>query len=52
MTVFIRGKQKRIRRPPTIDGVAAGEFIRKNADDLWYHQNEMWDQIEVDEDKK
>jgi hypothetical protein len=52
MTIFIRGKQKRVRRPPMIDGVAADEFIRKNADALWCHQSEAWDEIEVDEDEK
>jgi len=51
MTVFIRGKQKQVKRPPTIDGMSVEEFIRNNADPLWYHQNEMWDEIEVDEDE-
>ena len=32
MTVFIRGKQKRIRRPPTIEGMDLDEFILRNAD--------------------
>jgi len=49
MTIFVRGKQKRVRRPPTIDGISVEEFIRNNADALWYHQNEMWDEIEVDQ---
>ena len=35
-----------------IDGVAEEEIIRSNADDLWHHENEMWDEIELDEDKK
>ena len=43
MTVFINGKQKRIRRPPTIDGMDTDEFIRRNADSIFLHQNEMWD---------
>ncbi len=50
MTIFIRGKQKRVKRPPTIDGMSVEEFIRRNADALWYHQNEMWEEIGVDED--
>jgi hypothetical protein len=41
--VFINGKQKRIRRPPTIDGLSIDEFIRRNADPIWLHQNEMWE---------
>jgi hypothetical protein len=26
------------------------KFIRRNADPLWYHLNEMWDEIEPDDD--
>ena len=32
--VFINGKQKRIRRPPTIDAMDVHEFIRRNADHI------------------
>lgn len=46
MTIFIHGKMKRIRRPPKIDGVEVDEFIRRNADPIWLHQNEMWEYIE------
>lgn len=49
MTVFIRGKQKRVRRPPTVEGISVEEFVRRNADALWYHQNEMWEEIDSDE---
>ena len=52
MTIFIRGKQKRVKRPPTIDGLSVEEFIRNNADPLWYHQNEMWDEIEVEKENE
>ena len=41
MTIFIGGKQKRVRRPPTVDGIPVEEFIRQNADPIWLHQNEM-----------
>jgi hypothetical protein len=47
MTVFIRGKQKSVRRPPTIEGLEVDEFIRRNADPIWLHQNEMWELIET-----
>jgi hypothetical protein len=50
MTIFVGGKQKRVKRPPTIDGMSVEEFTRRNADALWYHQNEMWDEIELDVD--
>ena len=43
MTVFIHGKQKRVPRPPTIDGMPVDEFIARNADPIWLHQNEMWE---------
>lgn len=38
MTIFINGKQKRVKRPPTIDGIDVEEFIRKNADPIWLHK--------------
>ena len=50
MTVFMNGKQKRVKRPPTIDGMDVDEFIRINADPIWLHQNEMWEDMELDED--
>ena len=50
MTVFMNGKQKRIKRPPTIDGMSVDEFIRNNADPIWLHQNEMWEYIDIDEE--
>ena len=50
MTIFINGKQKRVKRPPTIDSIDADEFIRRNADPIWLHQNEMWEYIEQPED--
>ena len=43
--IFINGKQKRVKRPPMIEGLNVEEFIRRNADPIWLHQNEMWDQI-------
>jgi len=46
MTVFIGGKMKRVRRPPTVDGMPVDEFIRRNADPIWLHQNEMWELME------
>ncbi len=51
MTVFIHGKQVRVKRPPTIDVIDAEEFIRNNADPIWLHQNEMWEYIDQDEHK-
>jgi hypothetical protein len=43
MTIFINGKQKQVKRPPTIDGMDVDEFIRRNADPIWCHQDEMWE---------
>ena len=44
-TVFVGGKMKRVRRPPMIDGLSVEEFLARNADPMWLHQNEMWDLI-------
>lgn len=41
-TVFVGGKMKRVRRPPTIDGLDVEEFIRRNADPAFLHEMEMW----------
>jgi hypothetical protein len=45
MYVFMNGKQKRIKRPLTVEGMDPDEFIRQNADPVWLHQNEMWEYI-------
>ncbi|HEY8746945.1 MAG TPA: hypothetical protein VIM11_03145 [Tepidisphaeraceae bacterium] len=42
MIIFINGKQKRVPRPATIDGMEIDEFIARNADPIWLHENEMW----------
>jgi len=49
MTIFVKGKQKRVKRPPTIDGMDVDGFIRKNADPIWLHQNEIWEYMTDDE---
>jgi hypothetical protein len=41
ITTFINGKQKRVPRPPKIDGMPVDEFVAANADPIWLHQNEM-----------
>jgi len=51
MTIFINGKQKRVKRPPTIDGMDVEDFIRQNADPIWLHQNEMWEYMDQDEEQ-
>jgi hypothetical protein len=48
MFIFVNGRQKRVRRPPTIDGMPMDEFIARNADPIWLHQNEMWELIPDD----
>ena len=52
MYVFMNGKQKRIKRPPTIEGMDADEFIRRNADPIWLHQNEMWEYIDQNNEEE
>jgi hypothetical protein len=43
MMVFIHGKQKWVRRLPSIDGMPIGEYIARNADPMWLQQNELWE---------
>ena len=52
MTIFINGKQKRVKSPPTIGGIDVDEFIRRNADPIWLHQNEMWEYIDEDGERE
>lgn len=48
--IFVNGKQKRVRRPTTIDGMDVDEFILRNADPIWLHQSELWQNLVVDSD--
>ncbi|MEX0726549.1 MAG: hypothetical protein WD065_09795 [Planctomycetaceae bacterium] len=50
MTIFINGRQKRVPRPPTINGMPVEEFIAGNADPIWLHQNEMWEFMTPDDE--
>ncbi|MCA9122735.1 MAG: hypothetical protein KDB11_21245 [Planctomycetales bacterium] len=50
MTVFINGKPKLVPRPQQIDGMDVDEFIRRNADPIWSHQNGMWEYIMFDDE--
>ncbi|MCD4750395.1 MAG: hypothetical protein K8R59_13570 [Thermoanaerobaculales bacterium] len=50
MWVFMNGKQVRVKRPPTIDGMSVDEFIRHNADPIWLHQNELWEYMQPADD--
>lgn len=45
-TVFMNGKQVRVMRPQLIEGMPVDEFIDRNADAIWLHQNEMWEKID------
>jgi hypothetical protein len=43
MTIFVNGKQKQVPRPPLIDGMDVDDFIARNADPIWLHENAMWE---------
>jgi hypothetical protein len=45
MTIFVNGKQKRVKRPPTVEGLPVNELIRRNADPIWLLQNEMYEEL-------
>ncbi len=36
---FIGGKQVRIKKSQTIEGISVDEYIEQNADPIWLHQN-------------
>jgi hypothetical protein len=46
MSIFVNGKQKRIKRPPTIDGMDVDDFVMNNADPIFLHQNELWEYMD------
>lgn len=52
MTIFVNGKQKRVKRPPTIDGIPADEFIRNNADPIWLLQEGMYEELHAREQER
>ena len=39
--IMMNGKQVRIKRPTTINGIPEDEYIEKYADPIWLHQNGM-----------
>jgi len=50
MTIFINGKQKRVLRPQLIDGLSVDEYIARNADPIWLHENELWELMPSDDE--
>lgn len=42
-------RRLRVKRPPTVDGMDVDEFIRRNADPIWLHQNEMWEHMDPED---
>ncbi|MCC5840718.1 MAG: hypothetical protein JJT96_11385 [Opitutales bacterium] len=46
-TIYINGKQKRLRREPMIDGLGVDDFIRRNADPVWLHRSESWEELDA-----
>jgi hypothetical protein len=50
MTIFVKGKQKRVTRPPTIEGMDVDDFMRRNADPIFLHENELWEYMADDEE--
>jgi hypothetical protein len=52
MTIFINGKQKRVLRPQQIDSFPVEEFIARNADPMWLHQNAMWELMTLDNEDR
>jgi hypothetical protein len=51
-TIFINGKQKRVLREPTIDGLPVDVFVAQNADPIWLHENGMWEYLHTMDDEQ
>ena len=49
-TIFINGKQKRVPRPQLIQGLPVEEFIARNADPIWLHENGLWEFMTPDDE--
>ncbi len=47
--VFMNGRQVRIKRPSTVDGMPVDQFIDENADPIWLHQNELCERMPVED---
>ena len=52
LTAAEKAEKKRLKRPPTIDGMDIDEFIRRNAEPIWLHQNEMWEYMDQTEEEE
>jgi hypothetical protein len=50
--IFVNGRQKRVPREPTIDGLPMDEFVSQNADPIWLHQNGMWEYLHAMHDEQ
>jgi hypothetical protein len=48
MIIFINGKQKRVPRPQLIEGLPVDEFIARNADPIWLHEQGLWEYMTPD----
>lgn len=54
-TVFVGGKQKRVKRPLMIEGLSGEEFIERNGGPIALHQAGLWHLIDeevADSDEK
>ena len=49
--VFMDGKQVRIKQILSIDDMGVDKFIQQNVNPIFLHQNEMWEYIQIEEDK-
>ena len=51
MWVLMNGKQVRVKKQQTMEGMDVDEFILKHADPMWLHQNKMWEFIDMQENE-
>lgn len=45
MRIFVNGKQRRVKREPTVAGIPVDDSILMNADPIFLLQNEMYEEL-------
>ena len=44
----MNGKQVRINRQLTVDGIRVGHFFDTDVDPIWLHQNKLWELLPLE----
>ena len=50
-TIFIGGKQKRVKRPRTIESLSEEEYLKRNGGPIALHQAGLWHLIDQEKNQ-